>query len=362
MSLINKMLQDLDARRGSGMAPHQALPLLRAKQRRGPQMVVGGLAVLAGAAVIGAAGYAGWRYLKTGAPGKFGTQQAQAPTAAPPAPPLAAAVATAAVPIAAPAPARKTPAAAPEQRPAEVVQAAAPLAAQPEPNAEVAERAPPPQPAVAVQPARVVKGGRGVPAAALPAVRESTPQQKAEGEYKRATSVLAEGRIGEAIAALMQALDHDPRHEPARQTLVGLLLEARRSEEAMRVLQAGLALDARQPNVAMLLARLQLERGGPAIETLQRTLPYAAGNPDYHAFLAGALQREQRHREAIEQYQLAVRGAPQNGVWWMGLGISMHAEKRNPEALDAFQRARSGGGMSPELLSFVERRLQQLSR
>jgi MSHA biogenesis protein MshN len=45
----------------------------------------------------------------------------------------------------------------------------------------------------------------------------------------------------------------------------------------------------------------------------------------------------------------------------MGLGISLQAEKRNAEALDAFQRAKGSGTLSQELLAFVERRLQQLA-
>jgi MSHA biogenesis protein MshN len=192
-------------------------------------------------------------------------------------------------------------------------------------------------------------------------VQEAAPQ-RAEGEYRRALIALQDGRMTETVAALEQALRIDPGHEAARQTLVGLLIEAKRSDEAIRHLQAGLALDARQPALAMLLARLQIERGGSGIDTLTRTLPYAGNNADYHAFLAGALQREQRHREAAEQYQAALRSAPANGVWWMGLGMSLQAEKRNSEALEAFQRARASGTLSAELLAFVERRLQQLSR
>jgi MSHA biogenesis protein MshN len=210
--------------------------------------------------------------------------------------------------------------------------------------------------AAADSPAAALRGKRSAQG-----VQEAT-SQRAEGEYRRALIALQDGRMTETVAALEQALKLDPGHEAARQTLVGLLIEAKRSEEAIRHLQAGLALDARQPALAMLLARLQIERGGSGIDTLTRTLPYAGNNADYHAFLAGALQREQRHREAAEQYQAALRGAPANGVWWMGLGMSLQAEKRNAEALEAFQRARASGSLSAELLAFVERRLQQLSR
>jgi MSHA biogenesis protein MshN len=192
-------------------------------------------------------------------------------------------------------------------------------------------------------------------------IQESGPQ-RAEGEYRHALNALQDGRMTETIAALEQTLKLDPAHDAARQTLVGLLIEAKRNDDAIRHLQAGLALDARQPSLAMLLARLQIERGGSGIDTLTRTLPYAGNHADYHAFLAGALQREQRHREAAEQYQAALRAAPGNGVWWMGLGMSLQAEKRNAEALEAFQRARASGSLSGELLAFVERRLQQLAR
>jgi MSHA biogenesis protein MshN len=202
----------------------------------------------------------------------------------------------------------------------------------------------------AAKPKRVVQG------------RQESGAQRAEGEYRRALSSLQDGRMTDTVAALELALKYEPSHEAARQTLVGLLIEANRTDEAMRQLQLGLTLDPRQPAMAMLLARLQIEGGGNGIDTLMRTLPYAGNDPEYRAFLAAALARQQRHREAAEQYQQAVRAVPGNGVWWMGLGISLQADKRNGEALDAFQKARASGRLSQELQSFVERRIQQLGR
>ena len=192
--------------------------------------------------------------------------------------------------------------------------------------------------------------------------RSETALQRADNGYRRALASLQDGRVAEAIAGLQAALRANPKHDAARQILVGLLIENRRSDEAVAELQQGLALDARQPALAMLLARLQIERGGSGIETLLRTLPYAAGNGEYHGFLAGALQRQGRHREAAEQYQAALRSAPDNAVWWMGLGISLQADKRNAEALDAFRKARDSGALSQELQGFVERRIAQLAR
>lgn len=356
MSLINRMLQDLDARAGQpGAAP---LPSdVRPVAPPARAWPLNRVAIAAGAAaVVTAAGFAGWRFL--------GPQPVSAPTSSPAASaaplPAAPAVAAPVVAFEVPVPPRQEqPAAAPEAAPAAamdeppepVAKAAAPVPAKPvKAAAPRIVAAPPVKPAVA-KPAAAAQGGR-----------VETPAQRADNAYRRALAGLEDGRVTEAIAGLRAALKIDPRHEAARQTLVGLLIEARRPEEAIRELGAALALDPRQPAMAMLMARLQIERGSPGIDTLLRTLPYAAGNADYHAFLAGALQRAQRHREAIGQYETALRSAPGNGVWWMGLGMSLEAEKRDLEAAVAYRRALDSETLSEPLREFVERKLRQLGR
>jgi MSHA biogenesis protein MshN len=214
-----------------------------------------------------------------------------------------------------------------------------------------------------------VAGADSAPHAAAPTAlatrgqgRVETESQGAENAYRRALAALQDGRVSEAMASLHGALRINPRHEAARQTLVGLLIENNRGDEAMTQLQQALTLDPRQPALAMLLARLQIERGKSGIEALLRTLPYATGNGEYHAFLGGALQRQGRFHEAAEQYQAALRTTPNNAVWWMGLGMALQGEKRNPEAADAFRQARALGTLPTELQGFVERRLQQVAR
>ena len=354
MSLINTMLKDLDARAGQpGAAPLPAdvRPVV-APERRAPVLraaLVGGALLAVGAGVVG------WKTMQT-APTPAPAVLAAAPVAArtavvvamPAAAPVQVVDVAPAAPVAVPMPAPE-PEPKPEPKP------------EPEPAPAAKPAAPVSKPPSTKLAPRTVSVAKAVPAAPV-AGRTATPSQRAENAYRRALGVLEDGRVTEAIATLQAGLQIDPRHEAARQTLVGLLIEAGRPDDAMRQLQAALAIDARQPALAMLLARLQLERGGPAIDTLMRTLPYAAGNGEYHAFLAGVLQREGRAREAAENYQAALRRAPGNGVWWMGLGMSLQGDKRNAEALEAFQRARASGTLSAELQAFVERRLQQLGR
>jgi len=202
----------------------------------------------------------------------------------------------------------------------------------------------------------------GEPSAIAKQVKELTPRQLAENEYRKASGLIPQGRAAEAISALEQALQLDSRHAEARQTLAALLIQSRRQDDAARTLREGLQLDVSQTGLAMILSRLQLERGElkPAIETLQRSLPHAGERADYLAFLAALLQRDGRHKDAIDHYAQALRKAPGNGLWLMGQGISLQAENRIPEAIEAYKRARAANNLSAELKAFVEERLNSL--
>lgn len=194
--------------------------------------------------------------------------------------------------------------------------------------------------------------------------REPSARDAAENDFRSGANLLSSGRAAEAQERFRSALQHNPAHAGARQALFGLLLNARRPDEAERVLQDGLRLNVRQPGFAMALARLQVERGDVAagIETLQKSAAAAGANADYLAFLAALLQRQERHAEAVEHYHAALSLAPTAAVWQMGLGISLQALNRTAEAQDAFRRARSGSGLNPELQAFVDERLRQLAR
>ncbi|MEO6145602.1 MAG: tetratricopeptide repeat protein [Sulfuriferula sp.] len=203
-----------------------------------------------------------------------------------------------------------------------------------------------------------------VTAAATPVlkqIKEITPQQRAENEYGKAVSLMQQGRTTEAIESLGNVLQFDPGNTAARQTLVGLLVAAKRYGDAERSLQDGLKLNPGQTGLAMIMARLQVEQGNTqnALKTLQRSLPFAAEQPDYQAFLAALLQREGRNKEAVEHYVLALRKVPGSGVWLMGMGISLQAENHQAEAQEAFLRAKASNSLSPELLAFVEQQLKQ---
>lgn len=187
-------------------------------------------------------------------------------------------------------------------------------------------------------------------------------QQQAENEFQRAYQLMRQGSNTEALHGLENALKLDAGHERARRSMVGLLLENKRNNDAEKILNEGLRLNPQQSGFAMLLARLQVERNAlpAALETLQLTLPYAEKQADYQSFLAALMQRQSRHKEAIEYYQKALQLKPNTGVWLMGMGISLHAEHRDDDARDIFKRALDSNTLNAELKTFVKQQLKEL--
>lgn len=193
-------------------------------------------------------------------------------------------------------------------------------------------------------------------------LKKISPQQHAENEFSKANLALQEGRTNDALAGYEGVLRLEPKYHPARRALVGVLLEQKRNADAERVLQEGLQHDVRESSFAMLLARLQVERNAEplALETLQKSLPYAEQRADYQAFVAALLQRQNRHKEAVTHFQIALQIMPNNGIWLMGLGISMQALERNEDARDAYRRALASNSLNAQLQAYVQKRLKEL--
>ena len=238
-------------------------------------------------------------------------------------------------------------------------------ASDPAPSIEPAVRAVEPPAAAAIVAAPVAAMAAPLQDAA-PSINkkmhEASAADRAEADYRAARELVNSGRLREAIDYLRRTLELEPRHSAARQTLVGLLLEQKRQDEAYDALTAALKLDPAQPGFATLLARLQVERGelDAALATLDAARAKAAGHPDYQAFTAAVLARLGRHLEAAGEYSAALERRPQNGLWWLGLGLSLQAAGRDADARSAYQHAANAPGISADLAGFAQERLAQL--
>lgn len=223
---------------------------------------------------------------------------------------------------------------------------------------------PVPSPKVESKPAAVeapVPAAPSSPAKIEKSPVAATPRERAEVEFRRGESAQQTGRVTEAIEALRLALKIDPVYVPPRQFLVRTLLEQRKVDDAMAVLQEGLELLPQQTGWAMSLARLQLERGNlPAADaTLARSQGYAEANADYAGFQGHLKSRMNAASAAVGHYQRATRLAPGEGRWWLGLGLALEQDGRQGEAREAFRRAMASGSLNGDLTAVAEQHLRQ---
>ena len=380
MSLVNKMLRDLDARRvdageRAGM-PAAVTPLAAHQEpnRLSPPLLFGALAFVT---ILGAVAL---YKIQVGRPLAPAVPVVPAAVSAPPA--VAAAVVALPAPVGGP-----TPAVAPAPTAGEPVSAppvpaathgvpqslrmADKLSVIPEPAVEttrkavVAPKAPQRQPAIAAPPRQsVVAALPVVPTAATEGridkqVRLPSPAERAETEYRRAVQAHRQGNLDQAAAGYRAALGEYPEHSAARQALAGMLIEARRFDEAEELLRKGTELAPVRLASTLALARLKVERNQApaALELLQKNAAAGENSAEYQGFAGALLNRAGRAAEAVERYQLATRLAPTEGRWWAGLGIALDSAGRTAEAREAYQRARAMPGLPADLAQHIEQRL-----
>lgn len=336
MSTINQTLRALDARGQSAGPPSAALRPVAGRARRwGPAVIIAAAAVAAG---VGA----GWLAGRPAAPAVG--------AAAEPQPPVVEANAMAASP-------------------------AEPSSPEPAPSVEVAAAADVPEAVPAQNPAalqlmRLARSETLLPVepaarnpSPAPQIRKQlaspAPDEAADELYRKAVALLQKGRETQARAVLEEAVALQPRHVPARQTLVALLSESGRLDDAEAVLRAGRVAVPDHAWFALSLARLQAGRGETqqAIATLQESLGVRGVDADHHATLAALLVQVDRHGEAAQHYRQALASRPGESNWWLGLGLALSAQGQLRDARGAYERAVATGKLPQHLADFARAKL-----
>ena len=191
--------------------------------------------------------------------------------------------------------------------------------------------------------------------------RPRNPQEFAEADFRRGAGLLNEGRTGDAMELFSTALNADRHHESARQALAALLIDQHQIERARRLLQDGLAINPGNAVFASSLARILIEGKDyeGALKALQGASAAGASSAEYRAMSGAAYQRLGNHRAAMEAYQAALRLSPGAGSSWVGLAISLEALDHPLEAAEAYRRALATGTLTADMRGFTETRLQR---
>ncbi|ATP07567.1 tetratricopeptide repeat protein [Aeromonas salmonicida] len=180
---------------------------------------------------------------------------------------------------------------------------------------------------------------------------------------RKATTAMARGQLRDAQDNYYQVLVHDPHNQGAREQLAGLLYGEGRLSEAGQLLEEGIRLDPAQADFRLLLARLAISGGDQlkALGWLTGYQPDLASNLDYYATWAGLTQELGRNAEAAEIYVKLLRQQPDQGRWWLGLGVAEDGQGHSLRALDAYRNAQLHGNLGEASTRWIEQRIAQLA-
>jgi len=238
------------------------------------------------------------------------------------------------------------------------VAAPAPKAAISPTSVPVEKAAPPSAPVSAKARTEEVPASRQVGIAKTMPVEDG--DDVAERIYRQALDAYSQGRTNDSLMLARQAVTASSQHQAARQLLVRQYIEQRDLGQACSVLRDGIRVLPGQLAWYTWLARLEMERGDlpAARQVVEEALAQSGNNPDMLALAGAIAQRQGRSADAAEHYRAALRLKPAEGRSWVGLGLALEAEGHGPESREAFRRALSSPGLSPELQSLAQRKLR----
>ena len=185
-----------------------------------------------------------------------------------------------------------------------------------------------------------------------------------------ASNVSAIPPASSALVGITEAPPQTPRVSPALEALaqaqslwnagshaaaIDLLSEALAVTERASLAGAPAGSHAVQASLARELARMELADGrvSQALEMLTRLEPALTEFADIWAIRGNAAQRLGRHRESVSAYLMALKLRPGEPRWMLGAAVSLAAQGQTDAAAEWAEKARDGGVLSAEVAIYL---------
>lgn len=191
--------------------------------------------------------------------------------------------------------------------------------------------------------------------------KQMRPEQEVNVQIQRAVDQEQKGRLNEALMILRQAMTTAPQSEDARQLLAAYLFEARQEPEAIALLQTGIKQFPGQIGLSRSLAKWQLAHAQPdaVLQTLKPVANQLQQDAESQWMLAMAYQQSGQHAAALPHFERAILLRPGHAQWIVAYAISLQAAGQPAQALQQLQQAYNLP-LSDRLSEFVGQRIRQL--
>lgn len=167
-----------------------------------------------------------------------------------------------------------------------------------------------------------------------------------------------------AVKLLRSILVLDPLEMNSRKKLAALLFSTDQFSEAQKVLSQGISQTPADSSMRLMLSRLffKLDDNESAFKVLSDHPYNSLANDDLVSFRAALAEKIGQYGNAQKDYQLLVQRNPRDAKWWLGLGVSQDKQRLNKQAISSYQQAQSLNQLSQKVNSFMTTRIQLLTR
>jgi len=192
--------------------------------------------------------------------------------------------------------------------------------------------------------------------------KHQTLGQWLDSEMKRTFQAANHGRVSDTRKKLERLLVKEPGEINTREQLVSIYLTHGHFAKAIKILDEGLEYAPENPDLITMKAKLLMGQGQSeaAIRLLKSDHPSIVTHPDFYATLASALESQDKMTEAGTYYKSLIKIDPNNGMYWLGYGISLEQAKQTLEAINAYKRASQNAVKEVAVRNQAEDRLKVL--
>lgn len=189
-----------------------------------------------------------------------------------------------------------------------------------------------------------------------------SPAQLAARNLEKAEEAFSKGQQTQGQELLEQALAVQPLNTVVRERLAAYWYGRGYGNRALAILQQGIQLQPGADDLKLLLARMyeRLEMPADALEILKGMTLTPERSRDGLSIRAELAWKAADYAQAVTDYQALTRAQPGNARWWLGLALALDDSEASTAAVEAYRRALAIGGFTAATSLYIRERLAQL--
>lgn len=193
-------------------------------------------------------------------------------------------------------------------------------------------------------------------------ITEANPDNSLASLKAEVNAALSHGQTLEAVDLLKKLVAIEPKNTVARKQLASLYFEVNQAQSAINLLNAGLSIEPMQVDFNLMLSRIYKTINQPerALSILVSAQTDDSTSLSFLSARAALAQQASEFQLALTDYQALIRQQPTEARWWLGHGICADKLNQRDNALVSYQQVIQLSQLSREVEQFVSQRIQAL--